>query len=246
MPGGGLLRCAVIGGQDAEVLRRLGHKPVELAFIVEPRNDAVLQILIRAGLQLPAEGEERRRRAAVQPARYIILPAVVGDRGTAFAAAVVGVEHRSPAVVGQVADCREGLPGGRVGQQLGGGDDAGAVQVGVGKKQIVEFCERSLLPEEGIEPLHRAVGPRQRLLRNAAHIGRVLIRDVVGIGKDEEGAVAVRQEVCLEVGVKIAPERNISAGADIKNSEGFHTITCLQDSYFFSSFLATLPPYWRR
>ena len=145
-----------------------------------------------------------------------------------------------------MADCREGLPGGGVGQQLGGGDDAGAVQVGVGKKQIVEFCERSLLPEESIKPLHRAVGPGQRLLRNAAHIGRVLIRDVVGIGKDEEGAVAVRQEVCLEVGIKIAPERNISAGADIKNSEGFHTITCLQDSYFFSSFLTTLPPYWRR
>ena len=64
MPGGGLLRRAVIGGQDAEVLRRLGHEPVELAFIVEPRNDAVLQILIGAGLQLPAEA---RNAAAVPP-----------------------------------------------------------------------------------------------------------------------------------------------------------------------------------
>ena len=47
-------------------------RQVELAFIVEPRNDAALQILIGAGLQLPAEGEERCRRAAVQPARHII------------------------------------------------------------------------------------------------------------------------------------------------------------------------------
>ena len=68
MPGGRFLRRAVVGRQDAEFSGRLGDQAVELAFIVKARNDVVLQILVRAFFQLPAQGQIGRRRAAVQPA----------------------------------------------------------------------------------------------------------------------------------------------------------------------------------
>lgn len=112
MPGGRFLRRAVVGRQDAEFSGRLGDQAVELAFIVKARNDVVLQILVRAFFQLPAQGQIGRRRAAVQPARHVILPAAVRDGRPAFAAAVIGVENRIFAIVGQVADRGQALPGG--------------------------------------------------------------------------------------------------------------------------------------
>ena len=151
MPGGRFLRRAVVGRQDAEFSGRLGDQAVELAFIVKARNDVVLQILVRALFQLPAQGQIGRRRAAVQPARHVKLPAAVRDGRPAFAAAVIGVENRIFAIVGQVADRRQALPGGGVGQQLVGADDAGAVQVGVGKEQVVIALQRVGLAEEGVK-----------------------------------------------------------------------------------------------
>ena len=41
-----------------------------------------------------------------------------------------------------MADRGQALPGGGVGQQLVGADDAGAVQVGVGKEQVVIALQR--------------------------------------------------------------------------------------------------------
>ena len=180
-----------------------------------------------------------------------------------------------------MADRGQALPGGGVGQQLVGTDDAGAVQVGVGKEQVVIALQRVGLAEEGVKAQHRALRPGQGLLINAAHVGGVLIVNMRCIGKNVEGAVTVRQEICLEVGVKIMPEHRVGAGADIQDGESFHKITTLfaslaceeggpegrreggrrkatacgrsplpegakKGSHFFSSFLATLPAYWRR
>ena len=184
---------------------------------MEAGDDAPPQVLVGAGFEFPAQFQVGGALPAVEAPRHIPGPAVVGDARPAFAAPLIGVEDRVFAIVGQVADHRQVPAPGGIGQQFRRRHIPQAAQVGVGKKQVVVPGQCFRLPQKSVEPLHRTVGPGQGLLFDAPHIGPVRIGKVRRVGKDKEGAFAVRQKMFLEIGVEVMPEHPVGAGAQIQH-----------------------------
>ena len=228
----GFFRDTKFRSQNAEPFRVFRHHAVQLTFIVLAGNHPMVQVLLRAAGKLAAQRKVGPGLASIEPARHIILPAIIGDAGPAPGVAVIWVEPRRLAVIGQMADCHQSfLPA--PGQEFPRLNGPAAFKVRVGIKQIVKLPQFLLPCEENPKTLHGGIGPGQSLLLDAAHIGLRFVRNLRRIGKNQVGFGASRQKIFLKILIKFRPEHRVFSGAEIKDSD-FHWAV-LQSLSFMSS-----------
>ena len=215
-------RVPVGRGQQAVGAGALGRVAVELALVMPEGDDAVGEVGLGAALELMAQGQERRRRAAVEPAGNIVPPAVVGDIRAAFGVTVIAVKNRLFVPKARLLHERQRLAALGAGQELGRRHRLLTDEIGVAEEHIIKAFELFFGAQEDREAAQRAVGPGPGLLPDLVHMGVVLALDVFGVGEHEPAFFTFGQKAFPKAAVKAGPEHAVRAGADVKHGDGWH------------------------